>query len=266
MSGVPERGLRLAITQSGAGPAFVFQHGLCGDAAQTAEVFPSDAPFRRVTLECRGHGASDMGNLEALSIATFTDDVAGMIERECIAPAVLGGISMGAAIALRLAVTRPDLVRALVLARPAWITDGAPANMRPYAEVGELLAQFSPQEARARFDRTRTAARLARSAPDNLASLRGFFSRAPQEVTSALLTRIAADGPGVTRDQVAALRLPVLVMGHASDEAHPLAFAQALATLIPEARLATITSKAESRERYVADFRRELGRFLTELA
>ena len=266
MSDVPERGPRLAIAQSGAGPAFVFQHGLCGDAGQTAEAFPSDAAFRRVTLECRGHGASDVGDTEALSIATFTNDVAGMIERDCIAPVVLGGISMGAAIALRLAVTRPDLVRALVLARPAWITDAAPANMRPYAEVGELLAQFPSQEAMARFDRTGTAVRLARSAPDNLASLRGFFSRAPQEVTSALLTRIAADGPGVTRDQVAALRLPVLVIGHANDEAHPLAIAHELASLIPGARLATITPKAESRERHVADFRRELGRFLAEMA
>ena len=49
---------------------------------------------------------------------------------------------MGAAIALRLAVKQPELVRALVLARPAWVTEPAPPNMQAYAEVGELLSRF----------------------------------------------------------------------------------------------------------------------------
>jgi pimeloyl-ACP methyl ester carboxylesterase len=219
-----------------------------------------------MTLECRGHGKSEAGDPEEFSTVTFADDVAAMIEREAVAPAVVGGISMGAAIALRLAVTRPGLARALVLARPAWLTDSAPPNMRPYAEVGELLARFAPDEAQARFESSETAARLKRDAPDNLASLTGFFAREPQAITAALLTRIAADGPGVTRDQLAALRLPVLVIGHTQDEAHPLAYAEALAALIPGARLVTITPKAKSRPHYVADFRLALSRFLVDLA
>ena len=44
-----------------------------GDAAQPAEVFPESR--RRITLECRGHGASALGPTNRLSIATFADDI-----------------------------------------------------------------------------------------------------------------------------------------------------------------------------------------------
>jgi pimeloyl-ACP methyl ester carboxylesterase len=258
--------LLLNVVEAGNGRPFVFQHGLCGDAAQAGEVFPADAGFRRITLECRGHGLSQPGDLSAFSIATFADDVAELIEARAIAPAVLGGISMGAAIALRLAVTRPDLVSALVLARPAWLVDAAPANMRPFGEVGDLLARLPADEARARFDRSATSAMLEREAPDNLASLRGFFTRSPQPVTASLLSRIAADGPGVTADQVAALKLPALVIGHGRDFLHPFDHAKRLAGLVPRARLVEITPKATNWDRYVVEFRAALQSFLIDLA
>ncbi len=256
---------RLNVVETGEGAPFVFQHGLCGDAAQPGEVFPADVPFRCITLECRGHGLSEAGDAGALGIATFADDLAELIEAKGIAPVPLGGISMGAAIALRLAVTRPDLVSALVLARPAWLVADAPANMRPYAEVGDLLARLPADEARAVFDRSETSALLEREAPDNLASLRSFFERAPQAVTAALLSRIARDGPGVTLDQVAALAVPTLVIGHGQDLLHPFDHAERLAALIPGAALAAITAKATSRSRYVADFRAALHSFLIGL-
>ena len=253
----------LALVEAGHGPAMLFQHGLCGDARQPADVFPSDA-FRCLTVECRGHGGSEPGNPEGFGIATFADDVAAVLDAERLGPLPVGGISMGAAIALRLAVVRPDLVRALVLARPAWVTEAGPDNMRPNAEVGALLARHDAAGARAIFEAGGTAARLSKEGPDNLASLRGFFSRAPLPVTSALLTRISFDGPGVSRDQVAALRIPTLVIGHDRDAVHPLAMARELAALIPGSRLSIIPPKADDLEGYRTAFRASLRTFLKE--
>ncbi len=188
-------GVSLRYEDVGSGPAVLFQHGLGGDAAQVAEVFPDEPPTRRLTLECRAQGASDTGPHADLSIATFAGDVAALAERQGAGPTVVGGISMGAAIALRLAVRRPDLVGALVLARPAWLFGPAPENMRPFAEIAELLARHDPQAARDAFDRSETAARAGREAPDNLASLRGFFDRPEPATTAALLSSIARRRP-----------------------------------------------------------------------
>ena len=259
-------GLTLRYRDVGEGLPVLFQHGLGGDEAQVADAMPQSPAFRRITLECRGQGGSPFGAAEGLSIATFADDLSALADDLAIGPAVVGGISMGAAIALRLAVRQPEKVRALILARPAWVAEPGPDNMRPYALVGDLLQRFDPVEARQRFDASDTAAELARLAPDNLASLAGFFGRAEPKVFGALLSAIAADGPGVTEAEIAALDLPVLVIGHGADLAHPLAMAEELAGLIPVAKLARITPKAVDRDAYRREFRATVGAFLDTLA
>jgi pimeloyl-ACP methyl ester carboxylesterase len=256
-------GVRLHVEDTGgAGLPVVFQHGLCGDAAQTAEVFPPG--FRRLTLECRGHGRSEAGPFERFAVAAFASDVAAILE-EFDEPVVVGGISMGAAIALRLAVRRPERVRALILARPAWVTENAPPNMAPNAEVGRLLATSTPETARAAFLAGATAARLAAAAPDNLATLTGMFAREPVEVTAALLQRISIDGPGVSEQEARALNVPTLVIATRQDSIHPLAHAETLAAMIPAARLAVIASKSTDRAAYVREFRAALAAFLMDL-
>jgi pimeloyl-ACP methyl ester carboxylesterase len=246
----------------GSGPPVIFQHGLCGAAGQPAEVFPDETGFRRITLDMRGHGRSEAGDLSKLSIAVFADDIMAFIEQSGQGPVIIGGISMGAAIAMRIAVLRPDLVRGLILARPAWSLSAGPPNMLPNAEVGALLASLDRNEARSIFEKSETARRLAAEAPDNLASLMGFFEREPQHVTAALLQAISADGPGVTASQLRSIKVPTLVIGHGMDAVHPLALAEELAAVIPGARLATITPKAADRIKYMADFRAAMASFL----
>ena len=257
---IERAGARLAVHDAG-GPGLpvVFQHGLCGDARQTAEAFPPDPAFRLITLECRGHGASGAGG--ELSIAQFTEDLAALIET-LPGPVVAGGISMGAAITSRLAVTRPDLVRGLCLIRPAWVVEAAPANMQPNAEVGRLLATLPAAAARAAFADGPTALALARDAPDNLASLMGFFDRAPLAVTAALLRAISADGPGVTEDALRALSVPSLVCGTGADAIHPMAHAARLAALIRGARLVELPPKGADKPAHLTALRAALADFL----
>src|ERR1700693_2241074 len=100
----------------GKGMPVIFQHGLCGDARQTIEAFPQDPRFRRITIEARGHGGSEAGDPALFSVHTFASDVAAFIDAYRLGPTVVGGISMGAAIALHLAVHRPGIVRGLILA------------------------------------------------------------------------------------------------------------------------------------------------------
>ncbi len=257
------RDLRLAIHGGGeTGPALVFQHGLCGDAGQVAEAMAGLDPQRWSCLECAGHGASQMD--PAPSIARFADDVAALIEK-LGGPVVLGGISMGAAIACRLAVIRRDLVRALVIVRPAWVTDAAPANMAPNAEVGDLLGRLSADAARVVFAKGAAAQRLQAEAPDNLASLMGFFDRKPHSDTARLLTAISADGPGISPADLRAMKLPVLICSTFGDVIHPAAHALALADLIPKARLVGLPPKGRDKPAHLAALGAAMTRFLKEI-
>ncbi|AYM19931.1 hypothetical protein At15955_49460 (plasmid) [Agrobacterium tumefaciens] len=243
---------------------FVFQHGLCGDADQVIQVFPEDTGFRCLTVECRGHGQSETGPLDDLSIPTFTDDVAGYIRH--LGRPVVGGISMGAAISLRIAVRWPHMIRALILARPAWVTEDGPKSAYPNLFVGQLLAQYEPHEALSRFEASAVAKDLAEHGPDNLSAARGFFTREPIAVTSALLRSITLGGPGVTEDEIKKVSVPTLVIGNNRDPVHPVSYARVLADMIPNASFVEITSKSDSVEAYRRDFRSALEKFLRNLS
>lgn len=260
-------GIDLAWYDAGGdGLPVLFQHGLCGDQRQTAEAFPPDVRFRLLTLECRGHGHSAGGDIAAFTLARFSDDLAALLDQLALGPIIIGGISMGAALAMRLAVRRPEHVFALALVRPAWSTGAAPASMAPNAEVGELLSRLPPAEAAAVFGASATASYLERQAPDNLASLQGFFSREPILETAALLTQISADGPGISEDELRALRKPTLVIGTDADAIHPWPLAENLAGLIPGARLARVTPKGLDKAAYLADLHRVLGDFFEDVS
>ena len=246
----------------GEGLPVIFQHGLCGDARQTIEAFPNDAHFRRITIESRGHGGSEAGDPCLFSIRTFAADIAAFIEAHRLAPIILGGISMGAASTLHLAVHRPEIVRGLILVRPAWIAASAPANNSPNAQVGRLLMDLSQEDAREAFEVSETARLLAEIAPDNLASLRGFFSREPQATTAALLQAIAGDGPGVSEENLRNLETPTLIIGQDIDYIHPLSYADTLSQLIPRSRLVQITPKAANKAAYLEDLHKAITNFL----
>ena len=118
---------------------------------------------------------------------------------------------------------------------------------------------------RALFDAGPTARMLAETSPDNLASLHGFFARAPLAVTAALLTRIGGDGPGILPRDAAAIAVPTLVIGSARDAIHPLALARATADAIPGAEMVEIPDKTTDRAAYRAGFSAALRGFLAAL-
>jgi len=255
-------GARLVFYRQGQGVPVLWQHGLGAEHAQPASVFPSLPGFERMTLMCRGHDESDLGEPSRLSIAQFADDALALLDDLQIETAIVGGISLGAAIALRLAVHHPSRINALILARPAWVDVPSPETMGAYALAADYLERLGAQRGLQQFCADeRYLGVLARS-PDNAQSLRGFFSRPRPETTIALLSRIAHDWPQITRQELRRIQIPALVIGNDHDHVHPLAYAQELRALIPSAHLAIVTSKTVNRQHYQQEFVAALAGFL----
>jgi pimeloyl-ACP methyl ester carboxylesterase len=255
-------GCRVNYVDEGEGTPVLWQHGLGATQAQGAEVFPESSRLRRITMECRGHADSELGATEGLSIPQFAEDAAGLLDHLGVRRAVVGGISLGAALALRLAVHHPARVSALIIARPAWICEAAPERLGIYIDVANLLAQYGPVQGLERLQATERYRRVMRESPDNAASMRGFFHREPAS-TVALLRRIPAQGPGVTREQMSRLALPTLVIANEGDYVHSIGMATEVAELIPGAKLKIIPSKNSDRDAYVEGFKAALDEFLT---
>lgn len=255
--------VNLAIFDTGAGVPVLFQHGLGGDEAQVAQTFPDGENFRRLTVECRGHGGSSLGGGRPYSIAMFAEDALAAADRRGIDRLVVGGISMGAAIALHLAQFHKDRIAALVMVRPAWTFEAAPGNMAPIRTIAALILAHPIDRARALFAASDVAADLRENAPDNFASLLGYFDRPNATAFAIVLADIAADGPGVSKTAAAALDLPTLIIGNRQDAIHPLSSAEALAATIPGAAFVEVAAKAADKTRHFAETQAAITQFLT---
>jgi 3-oxoadipate enol-lactonase len=115
-------GVRLRYLVGGDGEPLVLVHGLGGAAANWLALVPLLLPRRRLLVpELPGHGGSEPLPA-APSLNAYADRVGLLMEDAGFAPAPVVGHSLGGAISLRLAIRRPELVSALVLAGAAGIS------------------------------------------------------------------------------------------------------------------------------------------------
>jgi len=118
---VPERievnGSRISYELTGSGPPLVLIHGLGGSKRIWSRLREDlTAAFMVVTYDLRGAGDTvEIGTAKELSLAVWADDLRGLLERLGIDRPVLVGHSLGASIALKYALARPEEVSALVL-------------------------------------------------------------------------------------------------------------------------------------------------------
>ncbi|MFL5933431.1 MAG: alpha/beta fold hydrolase [Gaiellaceae bacterium] len=116
------RGSRLRYLVAGEGEALLFVHGLGGAAANWLALAPLLLPGRRLIVpDLPGHGGSS-ALPAAPSLNPYADRLGLLLEHEGAARATVVGHSLGGAIALRLAMRRPEAVSALVLAAGAGIS------------------------------------------------------------------------------------------------------------------------------------------------
>src|SRR5262245_23833728 len=102
-------GLHIHVDESGVGEPVVFVHGSWGDH-HTWDALVGELPrsFRLVRYDRRGHSESECPPGQG-SVSDDVGDLGALVET--VGPAHLVGNSLGAQIALSLAMARPDLVR-----------------------------------------------------------------------------------------------------------------------------------------------------------
>jgi 2-succinyl-5-enolpyruvyl-6-hydroxy-3-cyclohexene-1-carboxylate synthase len=102
-------------------PAVLLLHGFTGSAADWAPFLPAlGAVASCVAVDLLGHGDSDAPADPARhSLEHQAADMAALLVERGLAPATVVGYSLGARVALRMALDRPDAVRSLVLLSPS---------------------------------------------------------------------------------------------------------------------------------------------------
>lgn len=192
------------------------------------------AGFRIVRWDARGHGDSagtpDPDTFRWDELARDALALADALEIDRFAA---GGVSMGAATALHAAVLAPDRISALVLALAPTAYETRAAQAGIYTDDADLVEQRGLEAYVERANQ--------RPIPEILAPMaevyRSAFNPAIDEalLPAALRGAARSDLPGA--EQIASLQVPALILAWDTDPGHPLATAERLVELLPEAEL-----------------------------
>jgi 2-succinyl-6-hydroxy-2,4-cyclohexadiene-1-carboxylate synthase len=243
-------GLRWHVASRGAGPTVVLLHGFTGRGSSWGRLTTRLADrFRVVVPDLPGHGRTGTPvDPTRAGIERTADDLAAILADRDWGPAHVVGYSLGARVALRLAVAHPEAVSRLVLESPSAglateperaarrAADEARAarlersGLRAFVDEWEREPVFSSQAALPRVRAARQRAQRRHNRPSGLAaSLRGagqgamepLFDRLPDVTATTLVIAGALDPIGCPRataivEAIPGARLEILAeAGHA---------------------------------------------------
>ena len=180
----------LHVDVEGDGPVVLFIHGLGGSARNWGpQVRALRARYRVVRFDARGHARSEAPpDPQAYQPEEFVADVGRVLDRVSAERATVGGLSMGAGIALRFALAFPERVQGLVLASfPAPASSGAGFAARA-AAFAEALDREGVQAAGERFVWGQGSGLSAR---DAALVRQGFLEHRPHALAHALRELLA---------------------------------------------------------------------------
>lgn len=238
------QGHRIGFDEYGEGRrAVVLIHGLLMNSRMYERLGPAlgERGNRVICVDLLGHGRSDQPeDLRLYSMPLFAEQVVAVLDHLELETAVVGGTSLGANVALELAVSHPERAAGLFVEMP--VLDNALAAVaaifapvllglrvgRPAFELSSRLAKLVP---RSNFLLDIGLDWLRRRPGPSIAVLEGLL--------------LGETAPG--REQRREIAQPTLVVGHPRDPLHPFSDSGMLVEELRAARLVEADSILEWR-------------------
>jgi pimeloyl-ACP methyl ester carboxylesterase len=196
---------------------------------------------RVVCVDLLGHGRSDRPqDLRLYSMPLFARQVVALLDHLEQPAAVVGGTSLGANVALELAVRDPGRARGLFVEMPV-LDHALPAVAGAFTPVLLGLRLGRPV-----FELT---ARLTSAIPrtNHLLDMGMDWVRQRPGPSGAVLEGLLLGETAPHREERLGIEQPALIVGHPRDPLHPFSDSGMLAEELPNARLVEATSILEWR-------------------
>lgn len=261
MAELTYQGHRIGYEEYGeGGRPIVLVHGLLMNRHMFDRLGPELAKRgnRVICVDLLGHGRSDQpDDLRLYSMPLFAEQVVALLDHLGLERAVVGGTSLGANVALELAVRHRERVEGLFIEMP--VLDNA---------LAAVAAFFAPILLGLRIGRwpIEVSSRLAAAIPRThfLLDIGLDWVRRRPGPSVAVLEGLLLGETAPPREQRQQIDLPALVVGHPRDPLHPFSDSGMLIEELPEARLVEANSILEWRTR-PQRLNEELARFLDEV-
>lgn len=229
----------------------VLLHGLGADRRQPLALFEpviqavEGADELVVAPDVRAHGGFlAVGEPADFAIDRLAAEVCGQVPvalaeagrraPEASEPVTIIGISMGAAIALRIALAGLLPISRAVFVRPAFGDRSLPDNLRPFPVIGQILADAGPAGA-AEFQERSVYRQVVAVSPAGGRALLGQF-QAPDAARRAMrlveIPRNRAFGVDAELGELSSRGIRSFVVGAVRDPVHPVPLAERWASAL----------------------------------
>jgi pimeloyl-ACP methyl ester carboxylesterase len=230
-------------------------HGLGGDHHDAVDLLGPALPEGSAVIapDARAHGASTLvGDADDFRLESLAAEIAADLPHE---PLSIVGISMGAAIALRLALRGDVEVQRLVLVRPAFTDEPLPPNLALFPVIGDLLQTFGPEHGERLFRETDLYEELRAITPIGAQAALDQFSRPDAAARAIRLVEVPRNRAWSSTAELARLAVPTSVVAAPRDPVHPVDVAELWARSLPGASLSLVPARDENMAGYVAGTR-----------
>ncbi len=225
-------GVRLHWDSQGEGTPILLVMGHSYSSALWYPALPVFARQHRViTFDNRGTGASD--TTRTLTVRQMAEDAVAVMDAAGVAKAHVYGVSMGGVVVQELAMWRPDRVASLIVGCAGMLT----ADKRRAPSAARLLYHLPPRLLKwlltsVQSDKSYgSAAPTAAIAADRAVLAKDVFTKHGLLAQANAMARYTT-----TREAVAGLTLPALVLHGDEDGLVPFAWGEELAQALPNGR------------------------------
>lgn len=240
-------------------------HGLGGSRASALAYLPKGLRSHVVAPDVRAHGASTLlGAGDDFALEALAAECADALAAEHDgSPVAIVGVSMGAAIGLRVALSSRFPIDRVALLRPSFTHAALPANLAVFPVIAELLERHGAKGALAALRASGAYDAVRGVSPAGAAALETQVTQPlawERRVRLLEIPRSRAYRPG----ELETLRAPSVVLASPRDPVHPLHVAEEWAAGL-RCRMLVSPARDDGAAAVMAWYREQLGSFLTGL-
>jgi pimeloyl-ACP methyl ester carboxylesterase len=250
----------------GNGPPVLLLHGLGGTCDQLARYSAKLVVGSLLAPDLRAHGGTMLvGGPDAFHFNGLTDDLVALLDQLHYPRAAVVGVSMGAGVAVNLALRYPERVSALLLIRPAWTDEPNPVHLSALSYAGDLLQRMGSVVGARVFADSPDYRRVLGVSAAAAASLLEQFRDPLAAQRAARLVQMPLSNPFKRLADLGALDVPATVVAAPADPLHPIEIAEAWAAQMPGVGWFRTASRDGDPAAYHGDLTASVERFVASL-
>lgn len=245
----------------GTGVPFIFLHGLGASVLQITNMYEAVEGIQLICIDQRGHGQTKQKIADfTTSFVEMGEDIISFANELHLDTFFLGGISMGAAVSLHVALAHCNRIRGLFMLRTAWINDCMGKDIK---ELFELVSYYLTRENGVdEFKQSKAYLKAENISLRSATSFVNFFADPLAKACPKKFGMLANEQPFTCSEELKKLTFPVLLLSTKFDIIHPFENASYYKEYVPNITAYEITSKEINEQQHGRELNQYLSLFL----